>query len=205
MKPGGMSETTLLELVIADLHNHARLDGRPRQILVTGPPTDATRCSGFLAERALRLEVLKPTEDRISVGVRETRTMTYEVKLSLIVVEAEEERADLPSILVLSISPDDAVSGSPVLDLDHCPLAMCVRLIEWLGNDPIAPGGLEFIKPASSLLGVMCRWREVPGMLERRHHLFQASPPLTKWELAKILTIVGQQIERHQLCRGLFG
>ena len=68
---------------------------------------------------------------------------------ALVVVEAEQQRADEPvlSRLVPAKARDDAVGRARVLDLDHRALARLVRAVLRLGDHAVETGAFEPREP----------------------------------------------------------
>ena len=71
------------------------------------------------------------------------------VERALVVVQAEQQRADVRAraVLVPAEAGDDAVGGALVLDLEHRPLARLVRRVEPLGDHAVEAGALEPLEP----------------------------------------------------------
>ena len=85
--------------------------------------------------------------------------MSDEVEIPFFVIETKEERSDLPSVFVLPKTTNHHVDRASVFDLDHCPFARLVDKFSFLGDDPVATGRLELVKPAAGdfLLGRLRR------------------------------------------------
>jgi hypothetical protein len=98
-----------------------------------------------LAERCKRRDECGPLR-RL-----ERRRNTDVVQRALVVVEAEQERADelVRTVLVPPEAGDDAVRSAHVLDLEHGALLRLVRQVDGLGDDAVEPSALELHEPAS--------------------------------------------------------
>ena len=59
------------------------------------------------------------------------------IELALVVVEAEQQRADLAAAGRVAEPADHAVGGSKLLDLEHRPLAGDVGAVAALGDDTV--------------------------------------------------------------------
>ena len=171
-------------------------------------PADQRLSAGHpdsLPERAVRGELTETPEQLLTIGVAETGTVTDEGELAVVVVEAEEEGADLASVLVLPEAPDHHVDRAPVLDLDHRSLARLVGAVELLGDDPVAPSRLVFVEPPPRRVLVGGRRREVPRMLQALGQLHQPLAALAERKRPKVFSSQRQDVERHELGRRLRG
>ena len=65
----------------------------------------------------------------------------------VVVVQAEQQRADAVAVLVDAEPGHHAVGGALVLDLDQRPLVGLVRVVEPLGDDAVEAGPLERREP----------------------------------------------------------
>src|SRR5262249_59908164 len=81
--------------------------------------------------------------------VRERGGHADVVQHTIVVIEAEQERADHRPrpLLVPAEAGDHAVGGTLVLHLDHRALAGAIGRVEALGHDAIEPGALEATEP----------------------------------------------------------
>ena len=66
-----------------------------------------------------------------------------------VVVQAEQQRADHRAGLVPAEAGHHRVRGAGVLDLEHQPLARLVRQVGRLDDQPVQPGALEHVEPAT--------------------------------------------------------
>ena len=76
------------------------------------------------------------------------------VQPTLVVVQAEQQRADALAVLVDAVAGDDAVGGALVLHLHQRALVGRVRIGEPLGDHAVEPGALELDEPPLRRRGV---------------------------------------------------
>ena len=116
---------------------------------------------------------------------RERRRHADVVQRAVVVVEAEQQRADqlAGAVLVPAEAGDDAVGGAHVLDLQHRALARLVRAARRLGDHAVEPGALEAVEPVGgerrdrACIGVRCTGGAAPASsaLEQRAALAPAA------------------------------
>ena len=87
--------------------------------------------------------------------IGESRAMTDKMEFTGGVVQAEQQRPDLPAVLVLAVPPNDAVDRSAMLPLDHLPFALEIRGIGVLAHDAITTRRFELVEPAAGDLNVV--------------------------------------------------
>src|SRR5690606_41359435 len=121
--PVGVPAPVPLDLVVGARHNPAGLHRCPVDALARRPAARRPGHPHALAARPVGGELAEASEQLLAVGVAETRAVPDEGELAVVVVEAEEERADLAAVLVLPEAAHDHVDGPSMLDLDHRPLA----------------------------------------------------------------------------------
>lgn len=85
------------------------------------------------------------------------------VEQPVVVVQAEQERADHGLLRGVTEASHDAVGGAGRLDLHHRPLARKVGLVEALGDDAVE-GAAAALQPAERGVAVLSRG----GKLEAR-------------------------------------
>lgn len=66
------------------------------------------------------------------------------VEQALVVVEAQQQRADQLAVLAIAEAADHAVGRTLTLDLEHRPRALAVGAVQAFGHDPFE---LAFIQP----------------------------------------------------------
>src|SRR5215218_1942176 len=142
-------EAVLLQLVEADLADELRSHRVPVELLATGPATlparDAVAADvTLLPERREHLVELPPHRGR------EPRRVADEVEAVLVVVEAEQDRRDLPlDLLAPAKANDHAIGGAVLLHLDDTVArAREVRHPQPLADDAVEPRRLEPVEPA---------------------------------------------------------
>ena len=69
------------------------------------------------------------------------------VQRAVVVVQAEQQRADAVAVLVHAVAGDHAIGGAPVLHLHQRALVGRVRVGQALGDDAVEPGALELDEP----------------------------------------------------------
>ena len=143
-------------------------------------------------------ELQEVLEDRNPVLVRESGAVADQVQIALIVIETQQYRADLATVLVDPVATDDTIGVAAVLPLDPLPLALDVRLVGPLADDAITPGGLVLMKPSSRLVDVGCYRCQMPLISERSQERFEPGPPLGVGNGTQVLTLIRQQIERDK-------
>src|SRR5687767_10448260 len=131
--------------------------------------------------------------------------MADEVKLALIVVEAEKQRSDLAAVLVLSIATHDTVGGPAVLQFDHRSLAVDVRQVELLGDDPVTACRLELVEPGLGLFLIGGRGGEIPEVAQIGSEILEHRTPFGEGSSPEIFAADGEKIERDKLRWGLAG
>ena len=100
---------------------------------------------------------------------RERRRHADVLQAAAVVVEAEQQRADLVvAALVPAEAGDDAVRGARVLDLDHGALARLVGGVDRLGHHAVEAGALEALEPLGRQRPVVRHRREVDRRRRRR-------------------------------------
>ena len=87
------------------------------------------------------------------------------VEQALVIVEAEQERADFLLLLGVAEAADHAIGGALLLDLDHRPLARAIFEVHPLGDHAVERSAAAFSHPIamsrSSVTGDRCsprRW-----------------------------------------------
>ena len=125
------------------------------------------------------------------------------IEQALVVVEAEQQRADHLLLLGVAEAADDAVGGALLLDLDHRPLAGAVGLVEPLGDRRRrARRRCARSQPSatsrSEVIGESCRPRH--RVLARRMPPALARRFASGW-LDQRLAVELEQVEHHQLGR----
>ena len=122
------------------------------------------------------------------------------VELADIVVEPEQERADVRArpVLVPPEARDHAVGRALVLDLDHRPLARQVRPLEPLRDDAIEARALEAVEPVEGE-GPVGRGR---GQVDRgrrsRERRLEPAPSLRLRRPAEVLVVEREQVPGHE-------
>src|SRR5690606_2698574 len=142
-------------------------------------------------------------EQLLAVGVAETRAVPDEGELAVVVVEAEEERADLAAVLVLPEAAPATAAGPPLLDFVHRPLPRPYRPARALGDDPVEAGGFELVEPTLRRLHVGGGRGQVPRVLEVLAQLRQPPPAFPERQPAQVLASQRQDVEGDEPGRGL--
>ncbi len=127
------------------------------------------------------------------------------VQHSVVVVEAQEERADALAVLVGAEPRDDAVGRAQVLHLEHRALALAVGGVERLRDHTVEPRTLEATEPVARDVGILGRGGEVDGGRSRSEHRLEAGAALGERRGAEIVVTLGEQIERDEGCRRRLG
>src|SRR6185437_6064352 len=105
------------------------------------PVAPAARAARGAAGEALAApQRLQPGGERRALATRDRRGKADMVEPTLGVVQAEQQRADLPPRPQIAEAADHAVGGAPALHLHHrVTFARAVRAIEPLGHYPVLP------------------------------------------------------------------
>jgi hypothetical protein len=85
-----------------------------------------------------------------------------------------------------------------VLDLEHRALARLVGIRGAFRDDPVEPGPFEALEPLRGLRAIARDRSQVNGRRDVGEQLFQPSAPLRLRQVAQILTVSGQQVERDE-------
>src|SRR3989442_10412863 len=160
----GMPEASPLHVVVRDLADALGPDRLPGQVLAAVPA--AARAGQALprfVRVSLRLGPVTPGmalervlsegrqvgDELLSNRVGERRGDADVVQRAILVIEAEQERADhrAGAVLVPAEAGDHAVGGARVFDLDHRALAGAVGRVQTLRHDAVEPGPLEATEP----------------------------------------------------------
>ena len=102
-----------------------------------------------------------------------------EVQRMLVVVEAEQKRADhrAGALLVPAKAGDHAVGRALVLDLDHGAFPRAIGRIETLGHDAVEPGPFEATEPVLRHRAIARGRREVHRRRRARQHVVEPLAP----------------------------
>ena len=148
-----------------------------------------------------------PVERAVAVGLelleqlgrarrREAARHADVVQHAVVVVEAEQQRADAVAVLVHAEPADDAVGGAQVLHLLHRPLALFVRdrRAAWRPRRraprPRSARTTACAASRSVVAGVSCT-----GGRRVRERVLEARAPLAERLLAEIAVALGEQVE----------
>ena len=149
---------------------------------------------------------LQLLEQLAAAGHRERADHAHAGQVPGVGVQAEEQRADrLRAALVRPVPGDDAVRGALMLDLEHDPLVRLVRPVQRLGDQPVQPGPLELLEPVAGQVAVRGRRGQVHRGAGLGQGLLQCGPALLERLLAQISVVQREQVERHEVRRGLLG
>jgi hypothetical protein len=146
-------------------------------------------------------------EEFAAHGCREAGADADVLKDLLVVVEAEEERANLlaGAIFVPAESGDDAIAVALVLDFEHDALVGLVGEILRLGHDAIETGTFEAPEPFVGYAGVGRGRRYVEWRLRGFQYRFECEAALAKGLVAQIALLIAQEVEEYAGCWGLLG
>ncbi len=176
-----MAEASAGEVVILELAHELVPEREPFGVAILAGPAAGT--SGSFSGEAFvigRLEIVRcgsavVADERLEDGLEffavlfaETGAEADVVELAMIVVQAEQQRADFPALLGVAEAADDAVGGADALDLDHAgALAGCVLAVEALGDNAVEPMGGAAADPALRGGKVGSRRRKMNASLAR--------------------------------------
>ncbi len=129
------------------------------------------------------------------------------VQLAVRVGEREQQRSDAIAALVHAITDDDGFGRALVLDLEHRALARLVDVGATLRDDAVEPRALELLEPATCLLGVARRTRQVDRIDRRplREQRLQSCATFLERLAHDVVVALGEQVERDELRRCLGG
>ena len=121
------------------------------------------------------------------------------VEQAVIIVEPEQQRADLFLLFGIAEAADDAVRGALLLDLDHRPLARAIVVVEALGDHAVERAAAAF-QPGESGIPVGGDGRQ----MHARHRVLceealQCLAPFRQRLIEQRLPAELEQIEQHQL------
>src|SRR5262249_2232174 len=160
----GMSEPSPLHVVVRDLTDALRPERLPAQIFPAVPPAGRTGqplslragfllCHGpippWMVFERIGAHPRQLDDELLAHGCRERRGDPDMVERAIVVVQAEQERADhrAGALLVPAEAGDYAVSRAFVLHLDHRAFSGAIGLVETLCHDTIEAGALEAVEP----------------------------------------------------------
>ena len=204
-KRGGVTKPVTLEMVVADLAHQLRRHGLPREVLLRVPPARRSWPAGAASVGRHRLPGMtleipqaagsEVVHEALAQGDREAGRHPDMVKRSVLVVQAEKQRADTPTVLMPPETTHDAVCRAFVLHLQHDALALPIAEPHGLGDDAVEPGAFEAREPVPGHGGIGCGRSHVyrrPGAAE---HLFEQRPSRSEGLAAQVVVTQGQQIE----------
>src|SRR6185436_13782622 len=121
---------------------------------------------------------------------RERRRDAHVVQVALVVVEAEQERAEQRALalLVEAEACHHALGGALVLDLEHGALAGLVRLLGALGDHAVEAGALEAREPLHRERMVARERREVERRRRSGQRTLEARAALGLRKRAQVFT-----------------
>src|SRR3954453_14903385 len=210
-----VTEPRALHVVVRDLHHALRPQRLPAQVLAAIPA--AARAGHALIRLRFRPVAPRMIAQRIDAQRRELfdqllalrrgerRRHADVLQAPVIVVEAEEERADhrAGTVLVPAEAGDDAIGGARMFDLDHRPLARAVRRVEALRHHAVQSRAFEAIEPVGRDVAFERRRREMQGRLRFGERFLQPLAARGERRLAQIVVIDRQQIPPDERCRRL--
>src|SRR5690606_7065602 len=128
---------------------------------------------------------------------RERRRHADVLEDALLVVEAEQERADrIAARLVKAKARDDAIRRAHVLDLDHRALARLVVLVLALRDDAVESRAFEALEPTERRRAIARRRRDVERRLRVLEQRLEHVAALALRASHEVLAAEGEQIER---------
>ena len=214
-EPCGVAEPVPLEVLVRDLGDQLGTQRLPRQVLRRVP---AARRAGHAGRGRVGAAPVAPrmVSQRVhAVGGQLVDELAAErrreaaghpdvVEHPVVVVEAEEQRADPAAVLVGAVAGDDAVGGPLVLDLHHGPLPGAVRVVEALADDPVEPGPFELGEPSPGDSPVGRGGSDVDRLGVGDQPLKQR-PPGRERLVADVVVAVGEEVEADEAHRRLRG
>src|SRR5205823_2817175 len=156
---GPVAESPTGEVVVADLANQLRFQAVPVGGAGCAPAAGAAgRAASEAAsanhgiQNSLQLEPL--------FGVK-ARGESHVIERAVVVIEAQQQRADAAPILSVAKASDHAFGRANAFDFDHgATLAAAVGFIELLGHDAIEAHDSNLGHPLLSLAAVFSRLRK---------------------------------------------
>ena len=212
-----MAEAIALQVVVLHLADALDAQRLPRQILAGAP---AALRAGHAVDLGRRLGPLAPrmalervhAQRRQLLGQllahrhRERRRHADVLQAAAVVVEAEQQRADLVvAALVPAEAGDDAVGGARVLDLDHRALARLVGGVDRLGDHAVEAGALEALEPLGRQRAIVGHRREVDRRGGGAEQPLEPGAAFVLRQLADVAAVDREQIEGDERRRRLRG
>src|SRR5262245_34965932 len=199
-----MAEAVAGHMIIADLDHEFGTERLAVGRALGAPAAGAAR---RIAGEARRLDqALEHPGQLGALATRQGRGETDMVESAGVVVEAEQQRADLPACPLIAKAADDAVRRSDVLHLEHGALAGAVGGVHALGDHPIeiAAGGAE---PFPGLLDIGGDRRQAEdGGTGGEVELLESAAALDERLVEQAFTIAAHQaIEKDEARRMLGG
>src|SRR5438552_5658315 len=185
------------EVIVTDLAHEPWRQRLPLRVASSAP---ATGTAGSAAGEARRLdERLQHGLERAALGHGEARAEADVVQQSGVVVEPEEQRADLAARLRVAEAAHHAVDRAHALDLAHGrSLPGRVGRVRALGHNAVEPARAELGEPATRQRTVGGDGGEPQRPIRRhvREELLEPSPPLREGQRGEIATgVVHERIE----------
>src|SRR6202011_6229472 len=125
----------------------------PGQVLAAAPAAGSAG-GAAVAEAVTADQRLELVQHLLTCGGGKRRRVADVVEHALVVVEAQQQRADAGTSGRFPVAAHDAVDSALVLDLDHHPLPRRVGLVGLLGDHAVAAGALVLLEPGDGFLGV---------------------------------------------------
>ena len=120
------------------------------------------------------------------------------VQVAVVVVEAEEQRSDSGTVLVLPVAGDHAIGRAQMLHLHHRALALVVRLAAGLGEHSVEPRAFEPREPVGRDVGIVGCRREMHRRLGLPQQLLEPAATLRERLPSPVLVALREQVERHK-------
>ena len=145
---------------------------------------------------SIRLEKL---HELATFHVGEARADTDMFEISIIVIQAEQKRADgvFISALVPAKSGDDAVAVPLMLDLEHHSLVRLIGSSLGFRDYTVESGALESAKPVCGQASVPCCRRDMKRRLHFLQQRFESRASVSERSIAKTSITFTEQIEEN--------
>ena len=214
----GVAKATPLHVVVRDLRDELGANRLPRQILSLTPAALHSRPPvGSIVRRRFGPGAPRvPVEGMLAIGrqklhelatllVGEARTHADVLEVAVVVVEAEEERADRRSLRVLvpAESGDNAIAVALVLDLEHDAPVRLIDAVLRFCHHAVEARTLEAPEPIGGRGAVARRGRDVERRRGVGEHRLELGAPLRKWGTAQIVIVLAEHVEEHDRGRRL--
>ena len=192
-------------MVVAHLGHEHRFEADVGDVLAAGEAGPLGLAADDRAGLVPHDERLQFRRELPTAAVRERGGAADVDERAVVVVEAEEERADAGAGGVDAVAEHHDLGGAFVLHLQQGALARRVRLGEGLGDDAVEAGALELHEPPAGEFHVPGHLAEVDGGGHALEEGLEAGATLPEGGGKEVVAAVGEEVEGDEGRRGLAG